>query len=328
MSLPDGVSSYLAFASPLARPLHFAGLEIVFALCFALTIRDVVACYRRGDRFPLFQWLVIFVYGVAMELVAFNAYPDYEHGQFTVQLYHHKLPLYVTFVYVVFHYTALRLASRSKLAPIPEAVTCGLALVLLDVPFDVAGADARWWTWLPSGHDVAQRWLGVPLTSYEWYLIFGAVLAWMCRAIWPRVETRTVATYVAVAPLVALGVIVVGVLGFLPFHALEAIGVPDGAIVLAHVAIALVIAARARMQRAQARAPRGLAVIPVILAGWLVAVIASLWHRGEATDGPAKLAIAVLASTAMLVLFVTGGGSRVSSSLHEREGEDAAPIRS
>ena len=130
MSAPD-VSSYLALSDPLAHPLHFLGLELVFSLCFALTVRDVVARYRGGERYALFQWLVIAAYGVAMELLAFNAYPDYEHGQFTVQLYHHKLPLYVTFVYVVFHYTGLRLASRARADRMMRATIASATLILL-----------------------------------------------------------------------------------------------------------------------------------------------------------------------------------------------------
>ena len=152
-------------------------------------------CVPARGAVRAFQWLVVFFYGVAMELIELNAFPDYAHGQFTVQLYHRKLPLYVTFVYVVFHYTGLRLASRFRfsLGQVAEAVTCGLAILLLDVPFDIAGVDARWWTWVPSEHDVAQRWLGVPLTSYAWYLIFGGssrgCAAWPSRA-WRSARSR------------------------------------------------------------------------------------------------------------------------------------------
>ena len=225
--------------------------------------------------------------------------------------YHHQLPLYVTFVYVVFHYTGLRLVTRMKLGFVAEAVTCGLAILLIDVPFDIAGADARWWTWLPSGHDVTQRWLGVPLTSYEWYLIFAAVLAGMCRAVRGKVEARSALAYLALAPVVAVGIIVVGIVGFLPFHALEAAGVPDGAIVAAHAAVALGIAMRARAVGTWERAPRGLGAIPVVLAAWHVGVIAVLWRMGEAAGGGEKLGVAVVASAVGIGVFVAGGGERV-----------------
>jgi hypothetical protein len=318
--------SLVGFGNPFAHPAHFTGLEIVFSVCFALTIRDVVARYRSGERYALFQWMVVFAYGVAMELIAFNAYPDYEHGQFTVQLYHHQLPLYVTFVYVVFHYTGLRLVTRMKLGLVAEAVTCGLAILLIDVPFDIAGADARWWTWLPSGHDVTQRWLGVPLTSYEWYLIFAAVLAGMCRAVRGKVEARSLAAYFALAPLVAVAIIVVGIVGFLPFHALEAAGVPDGAIVAAHAAVALGIAVRARVVGTWARAPRRLEAIPVILAAWHVGVIAMLWRMGEVAGGGEKLAVAVVASAVGIGVFVAGGGEQVEAGARGVEGVDSEKI--
>ena len=80
---------------PFFSPAYFFGLELVFLACFLLTIRDVARRWRSGERYAAFEWLVVFAYGVAMELLAFNAYPDYEHGRFSVALYHQKLPLYV-----------------------------------------------------------------------------------------------------------------------------------------------------------------------------------------------------------------------------------------
>jgi hypothetical protein len=307
-------SESISLANPLTHAPHFVGLELVFLACFVLTIRDVVQRRRQGDRYALFQWLVILAYGVAMELIAFNAFPDYAHGQFTVQLYHRKLPLYVTFVYVVFDYTGLKLAERLKLGRFGEAVTAGLAMLLLDVPFDIAGVDARWWVWT-SGHDVTQRWLGVPLTSYAWYLIFGAVLAWLCRALKPRIEGRSVAIQVALAPLVAVLVIALGIVGFLPFHALEAVGLPDAAIVLVHAAFAAVIAYRARAGRREAGSvggvPRELASIAIVLALWHLGVILVLAGLGGAASGGAKVAAASAAAGANLFLFVFTRGAAV-----------------
>lgn len=311
-------SSSIAFANPLTHPPHFVGLELVFLVCFALTIRDVATRRRQGDSYALFQWLVILAYGVAMELIAFNAFPDYAHGQFTVQLYHRKLPLYVTFVYVVFDYTGLKLAERLKLGRFAEPIAAGLAMLLLDVPFDIAGVDARWWVWTSSDH-VTQRWLGVPLTSYAWYLIFGAVLAWLCRALKPGIEKRSLAVQVALAPLVAVLVIVLGIVGFLPFHALEAVGLPDAAIVLAHALFAAVIANRARAAARQGGAartggvPRELAAIAILLAVWHFGVILALAGLGGAPSGGAKLVAASAAVAANLFLFVFARGAAVTA---------------
>jgi hypothetical protein len=171
------------------------------------------------------------------------------------------------------------------------------------VPFDIVGADARWWIWHPSSHDVAQRWLGVPLTSYEWYLLFGAILAWLVRALRPRIERLPLPAYLALAPLVAVAVIVLGIVGFLPFHALEALGLPDGVLVAAHASLALGVALWAR-STSVARAPKGLFVIPVVLATWHVAVLALLWSRGEVAGAPGKLAVIVVATSAVTLLFL------------------------
>jgi hypothetical protein len=288
---------------PLSLPAYFFGLELVFLACFVLTIRDASHRWRRGERYAVFEWLVVFAYGVAMELLAFNAYPDYEHGRFSVALYHQKLPLYVTFVYVVFHYTGIKLAAARGLRPLASAVVTGLAIVLLDVPFDIVGVDAKWWIWHPSSHDVAQRWLGVPLTSYEWYLLFGAILAWLLRALRPRIERLPLAAYVALAPLVVVAVIVLGILGFLPFHALEAVGLPDLVLVAAHAALAFAVALGARRAATSAPVPGGLLAIPCLLAAWHLGVLLLLRSRGEVASAPSKLAAVVIASFAAVVLF-------------------------
>jgi hypothetical protein len=293
-------------SDPRTLPLHFVGLELVFFACFVLTVVDVRARWRRGERYAAFQWLVILAYGVAMELLAFNAYPDYEHGRFTVQLYGGKLPLYVTFVYVVLHYTGLKLVERRGLRPLPEAALAAFAILLLDVPFDVVGVPARWWIWHPSSH-VAQRWLGVPLTSYEWYLLFGAVLVGACRMLRPRIERRSLAVYVALAPLVAVAVIVLGIALFLPFHALEAMGLPDGAIVGAHAGICAVLALRAR-RRVAAILPRGVAIVPLLLGAWHAAVLLALWRGGEAADAGARAALILASMTTLAAAFLFDAG--------------------
>lgn len=306
--LPDD-ASYLSLSGPFAHPWHFAGLELVFTACFGATVLHALRRYRAGDRYPAFQWLVIFAYGVAMELIAFNAFKNYEHGQFTVQLYHRKLPLYVTFVYVAFHYTGIKLVERWRLGRVAEALLAGLAICLLDVPFDITGVDARWWWWVASDRDVAQRWLGVPLTSYYWYLLFGAILAALCRAVRPRLERRSLLVYATVAPVVAVGVIVLGVVGFLPFHALEAVGVPDAAIVAAHVAGCVVLAWRGLRGRAEAIMPP-IAFVPGALYVWHAAVLAALARGGVVGDVAIKGAT-IAGAAAALALVGFGAPRRV-----------------
>src|SRR5262245_11362419 len=104
-----GRSMFVAFNNPFAQPLHFAGVELIVVAAFVLTLRDALR------RQALFQWLLAFCYGITMELIAFNYLNNYAHGQFTIQLYHRQLPLYVVCIYPVFHYTGLTLVQRWNL---------------------------------------------------------------------------------------------------------------------------------------------------------------------------------------------------------------------
>ncbi len=303
--------SYLSFSSPFGRALHFSVVELVVLAGFALTVRHAVARYRAGDRYHVFQWLVIFVYGIAMELLAFNYFQNYEHARFTVQLYHGKLPLYVTAVYVVFHYTGLKSIERLRLSWAAEALLVGFAICMLDVPFDTLGVDAGWWRWSTTDANLGHRWLGVPVTSYYWYLLFGAIFAALCRAVRGRVERRPVAAYVVLAPLVAVSVIVLGVVAFLPFHGLVALGVPEGTIVAAHLAACAALALGVRAPLAEGAPPDVLAVTAGLHGAYL-AVLAGLWSAGAVQAAPAKLAAIVSAAvTSAIVAFGAPLGRRI-----------------
>lgn len=227
------------FSSPFDRPLHFLLLELLVLASTVLVFTHAVLRYRAGDRRHLFQWIVLTSYGVQMELVAFNFLSNYEHAQFTVQLYGGQLPLYVTGLYGSFMYAGMKLAERLNVHPLIEALLAGFAMCLIDVPFDLAGVALGWWTWLDTDPVLAFRWLGVPVTSYYWYLIFGAVAVLLCRGLWPRLEKRLEKRAFGLAVPIALFtgslVIVFGVLGFLPFHALSALGLSHGTIVALHL---------------------------------------------------------------------------------------------
>lgn len=290
---------WIAFNDPLARPWHFTGLEVVVAAAFALTLHHALGRYRRGDRHSLFQWLVILAYGILLELIAFNFYRNYEHAQFTLQLYHRKLPLYIPAVYVVFHYTALELVGRLGRGVLVEALLVGFALCLIDVPFDVAGVQAGWWTWSAADPRLACRWLDVPVTSYEWYLTFGAVLAAICRLLRARVASRPLAAWFLLAPVAAAAVIAAGTVAFLPFHALEALGVPAGTLVAAHLAGC---AALSLFASTAPRAPASwqLAAVAVSWYAWHLGLLAWLGARGRAAHPRLELALYFAAAAALL----------------------------
>lgn len=223
------------FSSPLDRPIHFLVLELCVLASSVAVFAHAWQRYRQGDRRHLFQWIAFTSYGVQMELIAFNFLDNYEHAQFTVQLYGGQLPLYVTGLYGSFLYAGTKLVERLSLHPVIEALLAGFAICLIDVPFDLAGVALGWWRWLDTDPNLAFRWLGVPVTSYYWYLIFGAVAAGLGRLIWPRLERRSFAVAVPVALVTGTLVIFFGVLGFLPFHGLAGLGLDHGTIVALHL---------------------------------------------------------------------------------------------
>lgn len=299
------MSDFLALNSPLAQPGYFAGLEVVFLLCAGLTLRHAVGRARAGDRFALFQWLAVWAYGVLMELVAFTFLDNYAHAQFTVQLYHRKLPLYIMCVYPVFLYTGLKLVERWRLRALPEALLVGFAICLLDVPFDFVGVRAGWWVWGTKDPNLAVRWLGVPVTSFEWYLLFGAVWALLSRALRPRLASRSVAVWLVAAPLVGAAIIVLGSAAFIPFHLLKAAGLRDDVIVAAHLVgcVTLLVATR---PRAIGPAPGALAAIPLVLVTWHAVVLAVL----PSTVVPARaVTYGLVAAAALALAHLTNTGA-------------------
>lgn len=258
-----------------------------------LVLGRAIARARAGDRKPLFEWLVLTSYGVQMELVAFAFLHNYEHARFTVQLVDGQLPLYVTGLYGTFMCGGTWLAQRLGARGWVEAFVAGLAMCLIDVPFDVAGVPTGWWRWLDGDPNLAFRWLGVPVTSYYWYLIFGAVSVGIVRTAWPRLEKRPIALAGLLAlPLGSL-VIVLGVLGFLPFHALHALGITEGAIVAAHIAICGLLALAVRGEPRPLEPMLALAAGLVPLASFLVLVVEAM--RGGMADAAERIAWSALA---------------------------------
>ncbi len=261
---------------PTALPLSFLGLEVIVLVVAGLTLRHALRARRRGDRAALVTWLTIFVYGLAMELLSYNLVDNFAHGQFTVMFYDRQLPLYITVIYPVMLYTGIATARWLGLRPAAEAVAAGALIVCVDAPFDMVGPRAGWWRWFDGDPNIAYRWAGVPVTSYYWHLAFGAILAALTAR---AARHRTPPAWLA-GPS-TLAIIVLGVMAFLPFHGLKAIGVGDGVIVGVALAgaAAIVIAAIASGRRvAQPRDP-SLATLWLLFAGYQVVVAVWLSAR-------------------------------------------------
>jgi hypothetical protein len=317
------LSRMIELSDPLARPLHFLMLELVVLAATALVFGHALSRYRAGDRRHMFQWLVITSYGVQMELIAFNFLHNYEHATFTVQLYHGQLPLYVTGLYGSFMYSGIKLAERLGVHPFAEAFLAGFAICLIDVPFDISGVAVGWWRWLDTDPVLAFRWLGVPVTSYYWYLIFGAVAAAQCRLLWPRLERRSFALAALVALVAGFGVIVFGVLGFLPFHGLAALGVSHGTIVAAHLAGCAILALVVRGRPSEPS--RMITAAVLLLVGSHVALLAFGAIAGTLPDAAERVGYSVAALAGLAALLFALPLRRVAA--REPEPELRASVR-
>ena len=224
--------------TPWSRPPVHLALECVMVGLGILTWLHALRARRAGEMLPLFTWSTVLIYGLAMELVSYHFVDNFEHAQFAVMLYRRKLPLYITAIYPVLLYTGIATVRRLNLPRWAEGFAAGFAIVALDVPFDVTGPEVGWWEWSATDPRLADRWSGVPVTSYYWHLAFGGILAALTAAVGPHVQTTR---QLAFAVPTALLTMVLGVLAFLPLHALAALGVSHGVVVGTALALAAAI---------------------------------------------------------------------------------------
>jgi hypothetical protein len=300
--MPTNFSDYIAFRNPLSMPVHFLALEIVVYVCFALTLRHAINKHREGDTYHLFQWVALFIYGLIMELVSFNFFQNYGHATFSVQFYYGQLPLYVTCIYLVFHYTGIKMVERLGLPRLTEGLLCGLAIVLIDVPFDSLGVDSGWWWWADNQETalhprfveaVETRWFGVPVTSYLWYLMYGALAVIFSRTAYAKISDWSTKAKLAIAPLVSVAVVVAGALAFeAVFWAPRNLGLSDHIIVATYFAAMLILALSVRAPNAKP-APAWLVSIPIMFHGMHLGLMAVLWSRGDLTSASGKLPLLI-----------------------------------
>jgi hypothetical protein len=238
-------TAYLTIYDPSTRPLSFLGVEVLMLACCTLTLLHALRARRQGDGGALFAWVTMAVYGASLEIASYNAFPNFTHGQFTVMFYHHKLPLYIWAFYPTINYAGQRTVRRLGLVRWAEPLVVGLTMTMMDFPFDILGPDAGWWSWDLHDPNVHYRWHGVPVTSYYWHLTWGAILAALCRWMEPRMSALASPgsplrfARLALALPVAGATMALGRAAFLPFDLLVPLGVPDGAITIFGLVVAL-----------------------------------------------------------------------------------------
>jgi len=204
----------LTIYDPTTRPLSFVILEVL-----VIAFGTATFFHARRSKLARVTWITIVVYGLIMEALSYMVVQNFAHGQFTVMLWAAQLPLYIIFVYPVLLYTGITAGRALRLPRAIEPIACGLCILALDVPFDLAGPPMGWWRWWGGDPNTAVRWGGVPVTSFYWHLAFGAALAGVTAFAARR--GRTGAIYAL--PL-ALATIVIGVIAFMPMHLFAALG--------------------------------------------------------------------------------------------------------
>jgi len=299
---------------PSSISANFHSLELVMLLGFLLTLRHALRERRVGRPFGLLLWLIAAFYGVWMELLAANTVDIFGHAQFTVMLCGKLLPLYVVLLYPTFIYVAVTAARKLKTGAVATFFTAGLLAVMIDVPFDIMGPDCGWWIWYEGSEDpyglVAHRWLGVPVSSYCWHLLFGGSAAVICRRFGARLSPRlagrsllrSLLTLVPVSGLLGALTVLLGVLVMMPFHLFRAVGLSDG-----QFTVTLLITAALVMLTSRSRDDAGPPVWALL--GWVMVwsfyslVLGwQVWEGGETVDWRAKALVIGAVSVLAVVL--------------------------
>jgi hypothetical protein len=295
-------TAFVTLHAPWSVGLSFLGLEITVVLCGVLSLLHALRARRGGDGAPLVVWAASFTYGIVMELGSYNFLTSFVHGQFTVMFYHHQLPLYVVTLYPVFQYTSILTARRLRTGLVPQMLLAGLFIVAMDFPFDILGPTQGWWSWSASDPNMAFRWHEVPVTSYYWHLAWGGLLAGLTQVFsrWGGVVEKPWRAAILALPI-ALLTMVLGVLSFLPFHLLKALGVPDGTIVAGLFAVALLVTFLSHSKAPAPRAPDlQLLAIPALYYAYHLLVALAMLGTGAAAFGGRMAVIATVTLLASL----------------------------
>ncbi|ESO87411.1 hypothetical protein LOTGIDRAFT_127893, partial [Lottia gigantea] len=149
--------------------------EVAF---YVLAFLTLVHALRHGGRYK-WLWLAALLHGLTVECVSYFL-PDIDnfwHAQTMVILLGQRLPLHIILLYPVFIYTTSIAVSLMKLRWWAEPFAVGLAVVLLDVPYDIMGIKLLWWTWHDDDPNIFDRHYQVPWTSYYFHATFASAFA-------------------------------------------------------------------------------------------------------------------------------------------------------
>lgn len=152
-------------------------IEILFFICGFLTFKH--ACKKGGRN--VYLWLAAALHGIVVETLSYLLPDNFWHAQSTIMFLGFRLPAYIILLYPVFIYTTCVAVNKLKLPYWAEPFAVGLAVVLLDVPFDILGIKCLWWTWHDTDPNIHDRHYWVPWTSYYFHASFAFSFSFIFR---------------------------------------------------------------------------------------------------------------------------------------------------
>ena len=161
------------------QPTFLIG-EYVAILCALIAFVHA----RRAGRVNLLICVAALVAGTANDLI-FMALPvvdTFWQAQASIMLTP-RLPLYIPCMYVAFMYWPTVAVRRLGLGRWSTATLTGLVACLLYAPYDIVGIRFLWWTWHDSDPAIAERLLGVPVSSSLWVVTFVGSFALLLDAV-------------------------------------------------------------------------------------------------------------------------------------------------
>lgn len=171
----DTFKWFVAFRSPKEIWENHQAYLILELSIYFLALLTFKHAWRSGGRF-LYLWFATILHGLVVESLSYFV-PDIDnfwHAQSMVMFVGKRLPLHIVVLYPVFIYTAAAAVSRLRLKSWAEPFAVGLAVVLLDIPFDIIGIKLLFWTWHDTDPNIFDRNYWVPWTSYYFHSAFAS----------------------------------------------------------------------------------------------------------------------------------------------------------
>lgn len=196
----------LTWTHPLLECLLLAGSVLAFCHAFRH--------YRQtGDKWLLQAWLMIIVHAILWEITVFNFeehLATFWHGEFSLMLYHNRLPFYIVFgYYPALFYHALVTVQRLHIAParyprLKQALLTGLVFEIFYVACESLSPVTQWWQW-NNGHIASQPvWFNIPANAYLWGLSYGFAYALLSQYFFRDLPARKSYGFFAQAGLLVL----------------------------------------------------------------------------------------------------------------------------